>query len=277
MGASPPEPVRDRACPKGLKGRKSRARETGNLALGRRYAPRLRGAMVPAPSGQVRATRTGPGRAGVFGPLTGGPEGNPASVGIPLPGGSGRLGLSGRRGLDRAQKRAFVANLADVLGGTTMVVVTHYQGLTVAQATDLRRRMRAAGATFRVAKNRLAMRALDGTQFEGLKPMLKGPTALAWSADPVAVAKAAIEYARSNEKLVVIGGSLGARTLDAAEVRALAELPPLQTLRARILGLIVAPASRLAGTLQAPAGQVARVFGAYAKTASEAAEAPQAA
>jgi large subunit ribosomal protein L10 len=179
--------------------------------------------------------------------------------------------------LDRAQKREFVANLADVLAATTMVVVTHYQGLTVAQATDLRRRMRAAGATFRVAKNRLAMRALDGTRFAGLQPMLKGPTALAWSADPVAVAKAAVDFARTNEKLVVIGGSLGARTLDAAQVRALAELPPLGTLRARILGLIAAPASRVVGTLQAPAGQLARVFGAYAKAAPEAAEAPQAA
>jgi large subunit ribosomal protein L10 len=179
--------------------------------------------------------------------------------------------------LDRAQKREFVANLADVLAGTAMVVVAHYQGLTVAQATDLRRRMRAAGATFRVAKNRLAMRALDGTRFEGLKLMLKGPTALAWSADPVAVAKAAVEYARTNEKLVVIGGSLGTRTLDAAEVRALAELPPLEILRARILGLITAPASRVVGTLQAPAGQLARVFGAFAKAASNAEGAPQAA
>lgn len=177
--------------------------------------------------------------------------------------------------MDRAQKREFVANLADVLAGTTMVVVTHYQGLTVAQATDLRRRMRAAGATFRVAKNRLAMRALDGTRFEGLKPMLKGPTALAWSNDPVAVAKAAVDYARTNDKLVVVGGSLGARMLDAAEVRALAELPPLDTLRARILGLISAPASRVVGTLQAPAGQLARVFGAYAKTTPGAGEAPQ--
>ena len=179
--------------------------------------------------------------------------------------------------LDRAQKREFVANLADLLAGTAMVVVTHYQGLTVAQATDLRRRMRASGATFRVAKNRLAMLALDGTRFEGLKPMLKGPTALAWSADPVAVAKAAVDFARTNEKLVVIGGSLGTRTLGAAEVRALAELPPLDTLRARIVGLISAPAGRVVGTLQAPAGQLARVFGAYAKATSGAEEAPQAA
>jgi large subunit ribosomal protein L10 len=182
-----------------------------------------------------------------------------------------------RRRLDRAQKRDFVASLAKVFADTTMIVVTHYQGLTVAQVTDLRRRMRAAGATFRVAKNRLAVRALEGTRFEGIKPMLTGPTALAWSADPVSVAKAAIEFSRTNDKLVVIGGSLGAQTLDASGVRALAELPPLDTLRARIVGLISAPATRIAGTLQAPAGQLARVFGAYAKAETAEGEAPQAA
>lgn len=179
--------------------------------------------------------------------------------------------------MDRAQKRDFVISLAQVFADTSMVVVTQYQGLTVAEVTDLRRRMRGAGATFRVAKNRLAVRALDGTRFEGIKPMLKGPTALAWSDDPVSVAKTAIDFAKTNEKLVVIGGSLGVRTLDAAGVRALAELPPLETLRARILGLIVAPATRIAGTLQAPAGQLARVFGAYAKADSSGGEAPQAA
>ena len=143
--------------------------------------------------------------------------------------------------------------------------------------TDLRRRMRAAGATFRVAKNRLAHRAVEDTPFAGIKPLLTGPTALAWSKDPVAVAKTAIDFARTNERLVVIGGSLGTRILDAGGVRALAELPPLDTLRARILGLIAAPATRIAGTLQAPAGQLARVFGAFAKAepaGGEAIEAP---
>jgi large subunit ribosomal protein L10 len=178
--------------------------------------------------------------------------------------------------LDRAQKRDFVVSLAKVFADTSMVVVTHYQGLTVAQVTDLRRRMRGAGATFRVAKNRLAVRALEGTRFEGIRPMLTGPTALAWSADPVSVARTAIEFSRTNDKLVVIGGSLGTRTLNASEVRALAELPPLETLRARIVGLILAPATRIAGTLQAPAGQLARVFGAYARADAAEAEAPQA-
>jgi len=179
--------------------------------------------------------------------------------------------------LDRTQKRQFVASLGDMLAGASMLVVTHYQGLTVAQISDLRRRMRAAGATFRVAKNRLATLALSGSRFAGVAPMLKGPTALAWSADPVAVARAAVDFARTNDRLVVIGGALGARTLDAAGVRALAELPPLDTLRARILGLIAAPATRIAGTLQAPGGQLARVFGAYAKGEEMEGVAPQAA
>ncbi len=108
--------------------------------------------------------------------------------------------------MDRTEKREFVAGLAQVFAETSMIVVTRNTGLTVAEATELRRRMRAAGATFRVAKNRLAHLALEGTQFDGLKPMLKGPTALAWSTDPVAVAKAAVEFARTNEKLVLVGG-----------------------------------------------------------------------
>jgi large subunit ribosomal protein L10 len=168
--------------------------------------------------------------------------------------------------VDRTEKREFVASLAAVFADTSMVVVTRNQGLTVAEVTDLRRRMRAAGATFKVAKNRLATRALDGTRFDGIKPLLKGPTALAWSADPVAVAKTAVEFAKTNERFVVVGGALGAQTLDADGIKALAELPSLDALRAKLVGLIVAPATRIAGVLQAPAGQLARVFGAYSKT-----------
>ncbi len=171
--------------------------------------------------------------------------------------------------MDRAEKRDFVAGLAQVFAETSMVVVTRNQGLTVAEATDLRRRMRAAGATFRVAKNRLATRALEGTPFAGIRPLLIGPTALAWAKDPVAVAKAAVEYSRANEKLVVVGGALGARTLDQAAVRALAELPSLDQLRAGLVGLIGTPATRVAGTLQASAGQLARVFGAFARKQDE--------
>ena len=167
--------------------------------------------------------------------------------------------------MDRTEKREFVAGLHDALSGVSMIVITRNQGLTVAEATELRRRMRAAGATFKVAKNRLAHLALEGTQFDGLKPLLKGPTALAWAEDPVAVAKTTVEFARTNDKFVLIGGALGPRTLDAAGIRALAELPSLDTLRARIVGMITTPPTRIAGVLQGPGGQLARVFGAFAK------------
>ncbi|MBV9653460.1 MAG: 50S ribosomal protein L10 [Acetobacteraceae bacterium] len=175
--------------------------------------------------------------------------------------------------MDRTEKREFVASLGAVFAETSMVVVTQNKGLTVAEVTDLRRRMRAAGATFKVAKNRLANLALEGTRFDGIKPLLKGPTALAWSQDPVAAAKVTVEFAKTNEKLVLIGGALGTQTLDAAGVRALAELPSLDALRAKLLGLLQAPATKVAGVLQAPAGQLARVFGAYAKRDEAEAEA----
>jgi len=167
--------------------------------------------------------------------------------------------------LDRTEKREFVAALAAVFAETSMVVVTRNDGLTVAQATDLRRRMRAAGANYKVAKNRLAVLALEGSRFDGIKPLLKGPTALAWSKDPVAVAKAAVEFAKTNDKLVLLGGALGTQTLNADGVKALAELPSLDALRAQLVGMLQTPATRVAGVLQAPAGQLARVFGAYAK------------
>jgi len=167
--------------------------------------------------------------------------------------------------MDRTEKRAFVDFLAGVFGGTSMVVVTQNKGLTVADVTDLRRRVRAAGATYKVAKNRLALRALDGTQFDGIAPLLKGPTALAWAEDPVVVAKTIVEFAKTNDKLVVLGGALGSQTLNADGIRALAELPSLDVLRAQLVGLISTPATRIAGLTQAPAAQLARVFGAYAK------------
>ena len=171
--------------------------------------------------------------------------------------------------MDRTEKREFVAGLHQALTATSMIVVTHNTGLTVAEATELRRRMRAAGVTFKVAKNRLTHLALEGTPFDGIKPLLKGPTALAWSKDAVAAAKATVEFARTNEKLVLIGGALGARTLDVSGVRALAELPSLDELRARIVGMIATPATRVAGVLQGSAGQLARVFGAFARKSEE--------
>ena len=167
--------------------------------------------------------------------------------------------------MDRTEKREFVASLATVFAETSFVLVAQNKGLTVADVSELRRRMRAAGATYKVAKNRLATLALDGTRFDGVKPLLKGPTALAWSTDPVAVAKTAVEFAKTNDKFVVLGGALGTQTLSADGVKALAELPSLETLRAQLVGLIQTPATRIAGILQAPGGQVARVLAAYAK------------
>ncbi len=167
--------------------------------------------------------------------------------------------------MDRTEKRAFVTDLNQALSATSMIVVTRNAGLTVAEVTALRRKMRESGSIFKVAKNRLTNLALAGTPFAGIQPMLKGPTALAWNRDPVAVAKAAVEFAKTNEKFVLIGGALGAQTLDADGVKALAELPSLDVLRAGLIGMISTPATRIAGILQAPAGQLARVFGAYAK------------
>lgn len=175
--------------------------------------------------------------------------------------------------MDRTEKREFVADLNQALAATSMIVVTRNAGLTVAEATDLRRKMRAAGATFKVAKNRLTTLALAGTRFDGIAPMLTGPTALAWATDPVAVAKVAVEFAKTNEKFVLIGGALGPQTLDADGIKALAELPSLDALRAGLVGMISTPATRIAGVLQAPAGQLARVFGAYAKKDEASAEA----
>ena len=167
--------------------------------------------------------------------------------------------------MDRTEKHEFVASLAAIFAETSFVLVAQNKGLTVADVSDLRRKMRDAGATYKVAKNRLATLALDGTRFDGVKPLLKGPTALAWSRDPVAVAKTAVEFAKTNDKFVVLGGALGTQTLNAEGVKALAELPSLETLRAQLVGLIQTPATRIAGILQAPGGQVARVLAAYAK------------
>ncbi len=174
--------------------------------------------------------------------------------------------------MNRTEKAEFIASLNAVFADTSFVLVARNAGLTVADVSDLRRRMRAAGATYKVAKNRLALRALEGTRFQGIQPLLKGPTALAWSTDPVAVAKTAVDFARGNDKFVVLGGALGPQTLNADGVKALAELPSIETLRAQILGLLQTPASRIASVLQAPGSQLARVFSAYAKK-DEAAEA----
>jgi len=165
----------------------------------------------------------------------------------------------------RAKKIPIVESLHGVFEQAGCVVVTHYKGLSVAEISDLRRQMRDAGATFRVTKNRLAKRALADTPFRGLESLFEGPTAVAFSADPVAAPKAVTGFAKKNEKLKVVGGGLADHLLSAEEVRALAELPPLDELRAKLLSLLNTPASRLVGLLQAPGGQLARVLAARAE------------
>lgn len=167
--------------------------------------------------------------------------------------------------MDRTQKEALVATLNGVFSKSTLVVVTHYSGLNVAQMTDLRRRASAVGAQFRVTKNRLTKLALKGTVYDPLSDLFTGPTAIAYSDDPVAAAKVAVAFAKGNEKLVILGGALGERVLDQNGVRMLAETPSLDELRGKIVGLLQAPATKVAGVLQAPAGQLARVMGARAK------------
>ena len=144
------------------------------------------------------------------------------------------------------------------------MVVAHYSGLNVPQMQALRRQMRQAGAVVKVAKNRLAKLALDGTDGAVVVPLLKGPTLIAYSADPIAAPKAAADFAKGNEKFVILGGAMGKLALDANGVRALAALPSLDELRAKIIGLVQAPATKVAQLLNAPGAKVARVVQAYA-------------
>ena len=165
--------------------------------------------------------------------------------------------------MDRSQKADAVAQLNDVFNEMGVVVVTRNLGLSVAQSTELRQKMREAGATYKVAKNRLAKRALKDTDYAGIEEYLSGPTALAWSQDPVAAAKAAVEFAKANDKLEIVGGSMGPQVLDEAGVRTLASMPSLDELRGKLVGLVNAPATKIAQVVNAPAAKLARVFGAY--------------
>ena len=166
--------------------------------------------------------------------------------------------------MDRSQKTDAVAELSKVFNEVGVVVVTRNLGMSVAQSTALRTKMRDAGATYKVAKNRLTRIALNDTPYTGLDDLLVGPTGLAWSTDPVAAAKAAVDFAKTNDKLEIVGGSMGSQVLDAEGVKALASMPSHDELRAKLIGLDNAPATKVVQLVNAPASKLARVFGAYA-------------
>ena len=169
--------------------------------------------------------------------------------------------------MDRSQKSESVASLNAVFNEVGVVVVTRNLGLTVAQSTALRLKVREVGASFKVAKNSLAKLAIQDTDYVGLGEMLTGPTALASSVDPVAAAKAVVEFAKTNDKLEIVGGSMGTLVLNADGIKALASMPSLDQLRGTIIGLVQAPATKIAQLVTAPAAKVARVFSAYAEAA----------
>lgn len=164
--------------------------------------------------------------------------------------------------MNRTEKADLVDSLRSTFEGSEVVVITHQTGLTVTEVEGLRSKVREAGAGYKVTKNRLARLALQGTRYEGLSDLFKGPTSVTTSADPVAAAKVIVEFAKSNDKVTIVGGGLGERALSVDEVQALAKTPPLDESRAKLVGLLQTPASRLVGVLVAPAGQVARVLGA---------------
>jgi len=168
--------------------------------------------------------------------------------------------------MNRTEKEELVAEMRDVFANSSTVVVAHYSGLTVSEMEALREKVRETGAGFKVTKNRLTKLALADSKFEGLGEMLSGPTAIAYSEDAVAAAKATVEFAKKNEKLVILGGAMDETALDVAGVKALASMPSLDELRGKIVGVLQAPAQKLAAVTQAPAGQLARVFGAYGKS-----------
>jgi len=167
--------------------------------------------------------------------------------------------------VDRTEKQNLVASLKGLFERVNLMVITQQSGLSVAESTILRRQMREAGASFKVTKNRLARLALEGTKFEELVPLFTGPTAIATSEDPVAAARIIVNFAKTNEKIVLVGGALDGQMLDVNGVKALAALPSLDELRARLVGMVQTPATRIVRTLNAPAVQIARVIAAHAE------------
>lgn len=166
--------------------------------------------------------------------------------------------------MDRAAKSELVTSLNAVLKDTGLVVVAHYAGMTVAQLTDYRKKVKEAGGKVKVAKNRLARLALKDTSYEPISDLFTGQTCVAFSTDPIAAAKASVAYAKGNEKLVILGGAMGKTVLDANGIKALAELPSLDELRAKLIGLLNAPATKIARTIMEPGAQLARVIQAKA-------------
>jgi large subunit ribosomal protein L10 len=166
--------------------------------------------------------------------------------------------------MDRAQKADSIEELKGVFAGAGAVIVTHYMGLTVAEMSELRTRLRKDGAKLKVVKNRLAQKAMDGASGEAGENLFKGPVAIAYAKDPVAAAKVTIQYAKDNEKFTIVGAVLGKTVLNADGVKSLSTLPSLDQMRGTLIGLIQAPATKVAGVLAAPAGNLARVFNAYA-------------
>ncbi len=170
-----------------------------------------------------------------------------------------------RETVNRAEKREFVTWLNEAFRKSGSVVVAHYSGLTVSQMNDLRSKMGEAGGAVKVAKNRLAKIALQGTESESIVDLFAGQTLIAYSEDPITAPKVAVDFAKSNDKFVILGGSMGATSLSVDAVKSLASLPSLNELRAKLVGMISTPATRIAQVVNAPAGQVARVIGAYAQ------------
>jgi large subunit ribosomal protein L10 len=166
--------------------------------------------------------------------------------------------------MDRSQKAESVASLNATFQEVGVVVVTRNLGMTVAQSTALRGKIRDAGATYKVAKNRLAKLAIKDTDYAGIDEMFTGPTAIATSVDPVAAAKAVVDFAKTNDRIEIVGGAMGAQVLNADGIKALASMPSLDELRGKLVGLIQAPATKIAQLSTAPAAKLARVFGAYA-------------
>lgn len=167
--------------------------------------------------------------------------------------------------MERIEKQKAVEALKQDFNEANTVVLVHYRGMTVAELTELRKKMRDLGAKFKVAKNSLAEIAVKDTQYEKLQSMFTGPTAIAFSEDPVAAAKGIVDFAKGNENLVIIGGAANDDIMDEGKIKALAKMPSLDELRAKLISMIQTPATRVAGVLQAPAGQIARVINAYSQ------------